>query len=197
MNNLNTIPNIYLLGIGGIGMSALARYFNNQGKNVAGFDRTPSQLTRQLEQEGMRIHYQDEVNAIPADFRNNNNTLVIFTPAVPADHQEFTFFRNHGFVIKKRAEVLGMISETKEVIAIAGTHGKTTTSTMSAHLLKQSHLDCSAFLGGISRNYHSNLLLSASSNWVVAEADEYDRSFLHLFPRQAVVTAMDADHLDI
>lgn len=197
MNNLNNIQNIYLLGIGGIGMSALARYFNSQGKNVAGYDRTSGNLTQQLEKEGMQIHYQEDVNAIPADFRNSSSTLVIYTPAVPEDHREFLFFREKGFTIRKRAEVLGMISETKEVIAIAGTHGKTTTSTMTAHLLKQSHLDCSAFLGGISKNYQSNLLLSSSSNWVIAEADEYDRSFLHLYPRQAVVTAMDADHLDI
>lgn len=197
MNNLNNIQNIYLLGIGGIGMSALARYFNTQGKKVAGYDRTSTNLTQQLEKEGMQIHYTDDLNAIPTSFKEKENTLVIFTPAVPADHKEFTFFKQDGFVIKKRAEILGLISQAKDVIAIAGTHGKTTTSTMTSHLLKQSHLDCSAFLGGISQNYSSNLLLSATSNWVVAEADEYDRSFLQLYPKQAVVTAMDADHLDI
>jgi UDP-N-acetylmuramate--alanine ligase len=197
MINLNNIQNIYFLGIGGIGMSALARYFHSQGKHVAGYDRSSTQLTQQLEKEGMQIHYADDLNAIPATFKEKEKTLVIFTPAVPDEHKEFNFFRQNEFTIKKRAEILGLISQTKEVIAIAGTHGKTTTSTMTAHLLKQSHLDCSAFLGGISQNYHSNLLLSASSNWVVAEADEYDRSFLQLFPQQAVVTAMDADHLDI
>lgn len=197
MINLNNIPNIYFLGIGGIGMSALARYFHTQGKQVAGYDRSSTQLTQQLEKEGMQIHYTDELKAIPAAFKEKENTLVIFTPAVPAEHKEFSFFRQNGFSVKKRAEVLGLISQSSDVIAIAGTHGKTTTSTMTAHLLKQSHLDCSAFLGGISQNYHSNLLLSGNSNWVVAEADEYDRSFLQLFPKQAVVTAMDADHLDI
>ncbi len=197
MINLNNIQNIYLLGIGGIGMSALARYFNTQGKKVAGYDRTSTNLTQQLEKEGMQIHYTDDLNTIPAPFKEKENTLVIFTPAVPADHKEFTFFKQNGYTIKKRAEILGLISQTKDVIAIAGTHGKTTTSTMTSHLLKQSHLDCSAFLGGISQNYSSNLLLSATSNWVVAEADEYDRSFLQLYPKQAVVTAMDADHLDI
>lgn len=197
MNNLNNIKNIYLLGIGGIGMSALARYFNAQGKNVAGYDRTPTNLTQQLESEGMQVHYADDLNAIPEPFKDRENTLVIYTPAVPADHKELSFFKDNGFSIKKRAEILGLISQAKDVIAIAGTHGKTTTSTMTSHLLKQSHLDCSAFLGGISQNYHSNLLLSSTSNWVVAEADEYDRSFLQLYPKQAVVTAMDADHLDI
>ncbi len=197
MVNLNNIQNIYLLGIGGIGMSALARYFNTQGKKVAGYDRTSTNLTQQLEKEGMQIHYADDLNAIPSPFKDKENTLVIYTPAVPADHKEFIFFRENGFTIKKRAEILGLISLSQDVIAISGTHGKTTTSTMTAHLLKQSHLDCSAFLGGISQNYNSNLLLSANSNWVVVEADEYDRSFLQLYPKQAVVTAMDADHLDI
>lgn len=197
MNDLNNISNVYFLGIGGIGMSALARYFHAQGKKVAGYDRTSTPLTQLLEKEGMQIHYQDEVSAIPRDFLNKEKTLIIYTPAVPSDHKEYIFLREQGFIIKKRAEVLGLISVSKDVIAIAGTHGKTTTSTMTAHLLKQSHLDCSAFLGGISQNYHSNLLLSATSPWVVAEADEYDRSFLQLFPKQAVVTAMDADHLDI
>lgn len=145
----------------------------------------------------MQIHYSDDLDAIPAPFRVKEQTLIIFTPAVPPDHQEFNFFKNSGFSIKKRAEILGLISQAKDVIAISGTHGKTTTSTMTSHLLKQSHLDCSAFLGGISQNYQSNLLLSATSNWVVAEADEYDRSFLQLYPKLAVVTAMDADHLDI
>ncbi len=197
MGNLNNIQNIYFLGIGGIGMSALARFFHTQGKKVAGYDRVSTILTQLLEQEGMDIHYVDDVKLISASYSDKEKTLIIYTPAVPSDHKEFIFFKEQGFTIKKRAEVLGMISLTKDVIAIAGTHGKTTTSTMVAHLLKQSHLDCSAFLGGISQNYQSNLLLSPSSNWVIAEADEYDRSFLQLFPKQAVVTSMDADHLDI
>lgn len=197
MTDLNKIENIYFLGIGGIGMSALARYFKAQGKNIAGYDRTSTVLTKQLEKEGMLIHYKDDISAIPPHFTNSDNTLVIYTPAVPDDHQEYNAFRNKRFIIQKRAEILGSISRSKDVIAISGTHGKTTTSTMTAHLLKQSHLDCSAFLGGISQNYQSNLLLSGTSPWVVAEADEYDRSFLQLYPKQAVVTAMDADHLDI
>lgn len=198
MSDINNIKNVYFLGIGGIGMSALARYFHTLGKQVAGYDRTATDLSHQLEQEGIAIHYTDDVNAIPAAMLSDSaNTLVVYTPAVPATHSEYLFLLNNGFSIKKRAEVLGLISKSKDVIAIAGTHGKTTTSTITAHLLKQSHLGCSAFLGGISLNYGSNLLLSETSSFVVAEADEYDRSFLQLYPRLAVITAMDADHLDI
>lgn len=198
MIELNKIKNIYFLGIGGIGMSALARYFQILGKQIAGYDRTSTGLTQTLEQEGMNIHYTDDITLIPSSFMaEKENTLVIFTPAVPSDHSEYQYLKQNGFEFKKRAEVLGLISRAKDVIAIAGTHGKTTTSTMAAHLLKQSHLGCSAFLGGISKNYHSNLVLTPESNWVVAEADEYDRSFLQLTPKLAVVTAMDADHLDI
>lgn len=195
--NLEQIKNIYFVGIGGIGMSALARYFKSLGKNVAGYDKTETALTKELVKEGMQIHYNDCVMDIPEDYRNKNNTLIINTPAVPKDHQEFTYFRENGFEIKKRAEVLGIISNAKNVLAIAGTHGKTTTSTIVSHLLKSSEIDCSAFLGGISLNYHTNLLLSTRSNYVVVEADEYDRSFLHLHPKAAIVTSMDADHLDI
>jgi UDP-N-acetylmuramate--alanine ligase len=195
--NLEQIHNVYFVGIGGIGMSALARYFASLGKKVAGYDRSESSLTQELVKEGMLIHYTDDISLIPSNFKNNSETLVILTPAVPSDHSELKFFREHHFEIKKRAEVLGIISQSKDVIAIAGTHGKTTTSTMVSHLLKNSDLDCNAFLGGISLNYQTNLLLSQNSNYVVAEADEFDRSFLHLYPKAAIITSMDADHLDI
>lgn len=195
--NLEQIKNIYFVGIGGIGMSALARYFKSLGKNVAGYDKTETALTKELVKEGILIHYNDCVLDIPEEYRNKDNTLIINTPAVPKDHQEFTYFRENGFEVKKRAEVLGIISNTKDVLAIAGTHGKTTTSTIVSHLLKNSEIECSAFLGGISLNYHTNLLLSQKSNYVVVEADEFDRSFLHLHPKAAIVTSMDADHLDI
>lgn len=195
--NLEQIKNIYFVGIGGIGMSALARYFKSLGKNVAGYDKTETALTKELVKEGMQIHYSDCILDIPEEYRDKNNTLIINTPAVPKDHQEFTYFRENGFEIKKRAEVLGIISYAKDVLAIAGTHGKTTTSTIVSHLLKNSDIECSAFLGGISLNYHTNLLLSKKSNYVVVEADEYDRSFLQLHPKAAIVTSMDADHLDI
>jgi UDP-N-acetylmuramate--alanine ligase len=195
--NLEQIENIYFVGIGGIGMSALARYFKSLGKNVAGYDKTETALTKELVKEGMQVHYTDCVLDIPEEYKNKNNTLIINTPAVPLDHQEYTYFKENGFEIKKRAEVLGIISNAKNVLAIAGTHGKTTTSTMVSHLLKSSEIECSAFLGGISLNYHTNLLLSSRSNYVVVEADEFDRSFLHLHPKAAIVTSMDADHLDI
>lgn len=178
-------------------MSALARYFISLNKSVAGYDRTETLLTRELSLEGMMIHYSDSVTSIPVSFRNSKDTLVIFTPAVPSDHTELNYFRNNRFEIKKRAEVLGIISRSKDVLAVAGTHGKTTTSTMVSHLLKNSSIDCNAFLGGIALNYNSNLLLSAKSKYVVVEADEYDRSFLQLNPMAAIVTSMDADHLDI
>ena len=187
----------HIVGIGGIGMSALARYFHSLNKNVAGYDRTETALTKELVSEGIAIHYTDDIQDIPEAFRNKGTTLVVFTPAIPADHSELNWFRAEGFEIKKRAEVLGIISHSKDVLGIAGTHGKTTTSTMVAHLLKKSHLDCNAFLGGIALNYSNNLLLSEHSNYVVVEADEYDRSFLQLSPKAAIVTSMDADHLDI
>jgi UDP-N-acetylmuramate--alanine ligase len=195
--NLEQIHNVYFVGIGGIGMSALARYFISLNKAVAGYDRTESPLTKDLVEEGMAIHYTDDAKLIPNSFRDKANTLVIYTPAVSLEHTELAWFYNQGFEIKKRAEVLGIISRSKDVLAVAGTHGKTTTSTMLAHLLKNSGIDCNAFLGGISLNYHSNLLLSKTSNYVVIEADEYDRSFLQLNPKAAIITSMDADHLDI
>jgi len=195
--NLEQIHHVYFVGIGGIGMSALARYFLSLNKAVAGYDRTESVLTRELVEEGIAIHYSDDVKLIPHRFRDKQTTLVIYTPAVSNDHSELSWFYNQGFEIKKRAEVLGLISRSKDVLAVAGTHGKTTTSTMLAHLLKNSGIDCNAFLGGISLNYHNNLLLSNTSNYVVVEADEYDRSFLQLNPKAAIVTSMDADHLDI
>lgn len=179
-------------------MSALARYFKTLGKNVSGFDRTSTSLTDALQAEGIVIHFEDNVSLIPENvIAEKENSLIIFTPAVPATHNEFGYFREHGYKIMKRAEVLGFIFSNRKGVGVAGTHGKTTTSTMVAHLLKQSKLDCSAFLGGISKNYNSNLLLSTSSEIVVAEADEFDRSFLRLFPYLAIVTSTDADHLDI
>ncbi len=195
--NLDQIHNVYFVGIGGIGMSALARYFISLNKSVAGYDRTETLLTCELALEGMKIHYTDSVNSIPEPFKKSQDTLVIFTPAIPSDHSELNYFRNNGFELKKRAEALGLISRSKDVLAVAGTHGKTTTSAMVSHLLKSSSIDCNAFLGGIAINYNSNLLLSAKSNFVVIEADEYDRSFLQLNPMGAIVTSMDADHLDI
>lgn len=189
--------NIYFLGIGGIGMSAIARYFAAKGYAVAGYDRTRSRLCEELEAEGIAIHYTDDVAQIAPEFLHNESTLVVYTPAIPAEHSEFVYFRQHGFTIEKRAQVLGEITRVERGLCVAGTHGKTTTSTMLAHLLKQSHVDCNAFLGGIAKNYTSNLMLSDTSDLVVIEADEFDRSFHHLTPYMAVVTAVDADHLDI
>jgi len=188
---------MYFLGIGGIGMSALARYFKLSGKNVAGYDRTPTPLTEQLESEGIPIHYTDDIRMIPNDFRLQEDTLVVFTPAVPADHTELNFFKNKGFNIFKRSQILGLISRDFKTVAVAGTHGKTTVSTMIAHIMWGSPTGCNAFLGGISKNFDSNLAVNPASNWVVTEADEFDRSFLQLFPYAVVVTAMDPDHLDI
>lgn len=187
----------YFLGIGGIGMSAIARYFKAKGFEVAGYDRVRSQLCKELEQEGISIHYDDDVNLIPFAFLDKTKTLVVYTPAIPTDNLEFTHFVEQGFVIQKRAQVLGEVTRIERGLCVAGTHGKTTTSTMTAHLLKQSYVDCNAFLGGISKNYTSNLLLSDKSDLVVIEADEFDRSFHHLAPYMAVITAVDADHLDI
>ncbi len=189
--------NIYFLGIGGIGMSAIARYFKAKGYNVAGYDRTRSRLCEELEAEGIAIHYTDDVAQIAPEFLQQESTLVVYTPAIPAEHSEFVYFRQGGFSIEKRAQVLGEITRVERGLCVAGTHGKTTTSTMLAHLLKQSHVDCNAFLGGIAKNYTSNLMLSDTSDLVVIEADEFDRSFHHLTPYMAVVTAVDADHLDI
>jgi UDP-N-acetylmuramate--alanine ligase len=197
---LNDINSVYFLGIGGIGMSALARWFLLQGKEVSGYDRTPTALTRQLEAEGMRIHFEDAVLQIPEKvLQDKVHSLVVFTPAIPKDHIEYNYLQAEGFTIKKRAEVLGIITRAYYTIAIAGTHGKTTTSSMVAHILKASGRACSAFLGGIATNYSSNLIWHAGSEKpvVVVEADEFDRSFLWLKPNIAVLTATDADHLDI
>ena len=196
--DFSKINNVYLVGIGGIGMSDLARYFKTIGQFVAGYDKTSTPLTDQLKAEGIDVHFEDKLSLIPHQiYAEKENTLVIYTPAVPNYHYEFNYFKEREYIIMKRAEVLGLIFSNQKGIAVAGTHGKTTTSTMLAHLLKQSKIDCSAFLGGISKNYNSNLILSDTSNIVVAEADEFDRSFLKLFPHLAIVTSVDADHLDI
>lgn len=195
--NLNEIYSVYFVGAGGIGMSALIRYFLSQGKIVAGYDRTATPLTQKLIEEGAQIHYEDDVNLIPACCKQESQTLVIYTPAIPDDHKELTFFRNGNFNIQKRAQVLGLITRNSKGLCVAGTHGKTTTSTMAAHLLHQSSVKCTAFLGGISKNYESNLLLSQTSPYTVIEADEFDRSFHHLTPWISVITSTDPDHLDI
>lgn len=188
--------NIYFLGIGGIGMSALARYFLHEGYRVAGYDLTATPLTRALESEGAEVHYEDDVNLIPEVMRSSESTLVVLTPAIPADHKEWAWFREQGFTIEKRSQMLGVLSEGKCVMAVAGTHGKTTTSTLASWLNYAVAEEGSAFLGGISRNFGSNLVLGEGRRLVV-EADEYDRSFLRLYPDVAVITATDADHLDI
>ncbi len=177
-------------------MSAIARYFISRGMVVAGYDKTPSDLTRQLEKEGMLIHYEEDVDAIPQACRQPQSCLVIYTPAIPAEHKELQYFREHGFEIQKRAQVLGTLTKEHKGLCVAGTHGKTTTSTMCAHIMHQSHQDCNAFLGGISKNYGTNYILS-KSDYVVIEADEFDRSFHWLRPWMSVITATDPDHLDI
>jgi len=188
---------IYFVGIGGIGMSAIARYFLHQGLVVGGYDRTPSDLTKKLEEEGAQIHYEENVNLIPEACKDAKSTLVIYTPAIPIEHQELQFFRQGGFNIQKRAQVLGTLTRANKGLCVAGTHGKTTTSSMAAHLLHQSHVDCNAFLGGITKNYGTNYILSKESEYVVIEADEFDRSFHWLSPFATVITSTDADHLDI
>ena len=195
--DINNITAVYFVGAGGIGMSALIRYFLSKGKKVAGYDKTPSGLTEQLNYEGAVIHYEDNVDLIPDDFTDPAKTLVVYTPAVPEAHSELCYFRGNGFEVMKRARVLGEITNCNRGLCVAGTHGKTTTSSMIAHLLKQSHVDCNAFLGGILKNYDSNLMLSAKSDLTVIEADEFDRSFHWLKPYMAVITAADPDHLDI
>ena len=194
--NINDIKSVYFVGAGGIGMSAIARYFLNKGLVVGGYDKTPSDLTRQLEKEGMLIHYEEDVNQIPQACKNTQECLVIYTPAIPAEHQELCYFQQNGFEIQKRAQVLGTLTKTHKGLCVAGTHGKTTTSTMCAHIMHQSHLDCNAFLGGISKNYGTNYILS-ESDYVVIEADEFDRSFHWLRPWMSVITSTDPDHLDI
>ena len=194
---IKNIKAIYFIGAGGIGMSAIARYFIRKGFVVAGYDRSPSELTRQLEQEGMLLHYDENIEKIPYACRNKENCLVVYTPAIPADHQELQYFKEKGFDIEKRAQVLGALTRAHKGLCFAGTHGKTTTSTMCAHIMHQSHLDCNAFLGGISKNYATNYILSNTSDFVVIEADEFDRSFHWLRPWMSVITSTDPDHLDI
>ena len=191
------MKSVYFVGAGGIGMSAIARYFLRQGKVVAGYDKTPSKLTQALEQEGMLIHYDEDVEKIPQACRDPKETLVIYTPAIPAEHKELQYFRNGGFDIQKRAQVLGTLTKEHKGLCVAGTHGKTTTSTMCAHIMHQSSQDCNAFLGGISKNYGTNYILSDDSDYVVIEADEFDRSFHWLRPWMTVITSSDPDHLDI
>ena len=190
------IKAVYFIGAGGIGMSAIARYFINRGLVVAGYDKTPSELTRRLEKEGMLIHYEENVDAIPFACKQRESCLVVYTPAIPAEHEELVYFQQNGFEIQKRAQVLGTLTRQMKGLCVAGTHGKTTTSTMCAHILHESRLDCNAFLGGISKNYGTNYILS-KSDYVVIEADEFDRSFHWLSPYMSVITSTDPDHLDI
>jgi len=193
--NLNQINNVYFIGIGGIGMSALARYFNYLGKKVAGYDKTETELTKELQLLGMQIHFEDNISLIPSDYYIEN-TLVIITPAIPITHSEWNYFIERDYSIKKRAEVLGIITKDTYCFAVAGTHGKTTTSSILGHILYESGVDVTAFLGGIVENYNSNLIGNGKTVTVV-EADEFDRSFLQLYPDMACITSMDADHLDI
>lgn len=195
--NINDIKSVYFVGIGGIGMSAIARYFLSKGIFVAGYDKTPSNLTKELQKEGAEIHYEEDEALIPECCKDKDTTLVIYTPAIPSDHKELVYFEQNGFDIEKRAQVLGALTRAYKGLCVAGTHGKTTTSTMAAHLLHQSKVDCNAFLGGISKNYKTNYILSDKSEYVVIEADEFDRSFHHLTPFISVITATDPDHLDI
>lgn len=197
MFNIESIRSVYFIGAGGIGMSALIRYFLLKGKNVAGYDRTPSELTEELNKEGAQIHYDDNVLLIPEWCLAKEDTLVVYTPAVPQKHTELSYFRESGFHIQKRAQVLGTITRSSQALCIAGTHGKTTTSAMTAHLFHQSHIGCTAFLGGISKNYETNFLFSESSPFTIIEADEFDRSFHWLSPGMSVVTSVEPDHLDI
>lgn len=194
---LKDIKAVYFVGAGGIGMSAIARYFMSKGLVVAGYDKTPSALTHQMEKEGMLIHYDENVDEIPHACRDKASCLIIYTPAIPATHKELCYFRENGFEIQKRAQVLGTLTRTHKGLCVAGTHAKTTTSTMCAHIMHQSHVDCNAFLGGISKNYGTNYILSDNSDYVVIEADEFDRSFHWLRPWMSVITSTDPDHLDI
>lgn len=196
---LEHIHNVFFIGIGGIGMSALARYFKFLGIQVNGYDRTETSLTKKLVEEGIEIHYEDRIDYIPEKILNSphKESLIIYTPAIPGSHNQWNYFKEKGFKIYKRSEILGLVSKDKKGIAVAGTHGKTTVSTQIAHILKHSHLDCNAFLGGISNNYETNFIFSESSEYMVLEADEYDRSFLQLNPHIAVITSVEPDHLDI
>lgn len=198
--NFDSIKSVYFLGIGGIGMSAIARFFHQMGKKVSGYDKTATPLTDELQAEGIDIHFEDNPEIITAPFFDPHTTLVVLTPAIPKDHREWEYFKVKGFNIMKRSEVLGVIAARFYTIAVAGTHGKTTTSTLIAHLLRSAGIECTAFLGGISKNYSTNLLIGKEQKGrhiVVVEADEYDRSFLTLFPDVAIITSMDPDHLDI
>jgi UDP-N-acetylmuramate--alanine ligase len=195
--NFDQLKQVYFIGVGGIGMSALARFFVRQGLPVFGYDKTPTRLTRELEDEGIKIHFEEDVALVESMNLTPSNTLIVYTPAIPPKHRELEFFRSNGFQVEKRAAVLGLISRQWKAVCVAGTHGKTTISTMVAHLFKCSKVDCSAFLGGISNNYETNYLHSDTSDYVVLEADEFDRSFLELTPHLASISSMDADHLDI
>ena len=194
--DIKDIKAVYFVGAGGIGMSALVRYFIRRGMIVAGYDKTPTELTRRLEKEGALIHYEENVSEIPHACKDARHCLVVYTPAIPADHQELQYFRENGFEIQKRAQVLGTLTRQMKGLCVAGTHGKTTTSSMCAHIMHQSHLDCNAFLGGITKNYGTNYIVS-DSEYVVIEADEFDRSFHWLSPWMSVITSTDPDHLDI
>lgn len=194
--NLDNIHNVYFIGIGGIGMSAIANYFKSNGKQVAGYDKVPTAITKSLEGIGVSIHFEDSVDVIAADFKNNKNTIVVYTPAVPKNHSELNYFLENDFKVLKRSEILGEITKSSICLAVAGTHGKTTTSTILGHIMKEANANATSFLGGISENYNSNLILGGSEISVV-EADEFDRSFLKLSPNIACITSMDADHLDI
>ncbi len=198
---INNYHTVYFLGIGGIGMSALARWFLKKGLHVSGYDRTPTALTAELQKEGMKVHFEDDVKNIPSEVTADKaRTLVVFTPAIPKDHREYNYLNEQGFVIMKRSEVLGLLTKNYRTIAVAGTHGKTTTSSMIAHILKTARVNMVGFLGGITTNYESNLVMEGEVNAkaiIVVEADEFDRSFLRLFPHTGIVTSADADHLDI
>lgn len=194
--NLDHIHNVYFIGVGGIGMSAIASYFKSNGKQVAGYDKVPTPITKSLQKMGVSIHFEDSIACVEDNFKNKQNTIVIYTPAVPKNHIELNYFLDHNFTVLKRSEILGEITKSTVCLAVAGTHGKTTTSTILGHIMKEAHTNATSFLGGISENYNSNLILGGSEVSVV-EADEFDRSFLKLSPNIACVTSMDADHLDI
>lgn len=194
--NLSAVHNVYFVGIGGIGMSALARYFNHIGKNVAGYDRVTTEITKNLEDLHIAVNYTEDVKAVPKSFANPKNTLVVYTPAIPKAHKQLNYFKTKGFTVLKRSQILGQITKDTFCLAVAGTHGKTTTSTILGHILKESKVEATSFLGGIAENYQSNLILGGNK-YSVVEADEFDRSFLQLYPNIACITSVDADHLDI
>jgi UDP-N-acetylmuramate--alanine ligase len=197
MNLTDNIKNVFFLGIGGIGMSALARFFKQEGKFVAGYDKTPSPLTKQLEEEGIGVHYSDDPKNIPSQVIEDKNSLIVFTPAIPDTNQEKAMFMQAPYRMMKRAQVLGVLGEKYQTLAVAGTHGKTSISTMLAHLMQYGEEKAHAFLGGISSNYKTNYIHAGDSPYMVVEADEFDRSFLHLHPSASIISMVDADHLDI